>query len=379
MGTSPRAPKPRNIGLQKKKSSFNILLTAGQGAMPAQRAGLHVMGAAVSEGPLKVLVTGATGFVGSHTTRALLDAGHRVRAFIRSPKKVRRVLGEREGLELAQGDISDAASVREALCGCNGVVHTAAVVAVGTAGAPEALMKANVSGVRNVIGAAIEQNIERIVHVSSLATLFRGDGRPLSEASEPADSKHPYGRSKVLAERYVREKQEEGHPVKIVYPPAIIGPDDPGLSEPLGALRTFVQDFVPLTTAGIQYVDVRDLARAHVRIIEAKTGPDRFIVAGGFLPWPDLARSLEAATGKELRKIRVPGPVLRASGRLLELARKVVDVDLPLTSESAAYVTRWDPVASSAVLEEMGVTFRDVHESIADTVRWMRDAGHLPA
>jgi dihydroflavonol-4-reductase len=50
-----------------------------------------------------------------------------------------------------------------------------------------------------------------------------------------------------------------------------------------------------------------------------------------------------------------------------------------LTSESAAYVTRWDPVASSAVLEEMGVTFRDVHESIADTVRWMRDAGHLPA
>ena len=333
----------------------------------------------LSDDPLKVLVTGATGFAGSHTTRALLDAGHRVRAFIRSSEKAQRVLGEREGLELAQGDIGDAASVREALRGCDGVVHTAAVVAVGTAADPEALMRANVSGVRNVIGAAIEQHIGRIVHVSSLATLFRGDGSALSEASDPAESKHPYGKSKVLAERYVREKQAEGRPVKIVYPPAIIGPDDPGLSEPLSGLRTFIQEFVPLTTTGIQYVDVRDLARAHVRIIEATPGPARYIVAGDFLSWPDLARALEEATGKELRKIRLPAPLLRASGRFLELVRKVVDVELPLTPESAAYVTRWDPVASSAALEEMGVTFRDVHESIADTVRWMREAGHLPA
>lgn len=345
--------------------------------MPMQSSGSGAMAAAVFDKRLRILVTGATGFVGSHTTRALLDAGHHVRAFIRSPDKAQRVFGEREGLELAQGDISDATSVCRALRGCDGVVHAAAVVAIGTAGDPEALMRTNVAGVRNVIGSALEENIDRIVHVSSLATLFRGDGGTLTETSEPAESKHPYGKSKVLAERYVREKQAEGYPVKIVYPPGIIGPDDPGLSEPLVALRTFIEDFIPLTTNGNQFVDVRDLAHAHVRIIEAPPGPDRFIVAGEFLSWPDLARSLEAATGNELRKVRFPAPLLRASGRFLELVRKVVDVELPLTAESAAYATRWTPVASSASLHDMGVTFRDVHESIADTVRWMREAGHL--
>ncbi len=252
-----------------------------------------------------VLVTGATGFVGSHTTRALLDAGHRVRAFVRSPDKARRVLGERDGLEVAPGDVGDAASVREALRGCDGLVHCAALVAVGIAGDPEELIETNVSGVRNVVGAAVEEGLERIVHVSSIATLFRGDGSALTEDSEPHESTLPYGKSKVFAERYVRELQSEGHPVKIVYPAAVIGPDDPGFSEPLNALRTFIQEFIPLTSAGMQVVDVRDLALAHTKIIEAEPGPARYLVAGDFLPWRELADTLEAASGTKLRKIPI--------------------------------------------------------------------------
>jgi nucleoside-diphosphate-sugar epimerase len=331
----------------------------------------------VSGQPLKVLVTGATGFVGSHTTRALLGAGHRVRAFVRSPDKAHRVFGDLDGLELAQGDISDMSSVREALPGCDGVIHSAAVVAVGIKGSPEALLEANVAGVRNVVGTAIEQGLQRIVHLSSIATLFRGDGSTLTEASEPAESKLPYGQSKVIAERYVRERQAEGHPVKIVYPAAVIGPHDPGFTEPLNAFKTFIEDFIPLTTTGMQLVDVRDVAFALTRIVEATPGPDRYLVSGAFLTWPELARTLEAATDRKLRKIRFPSPLLRATGRLLELLRKVVDVELPLTSEAAAYVTRWDPVPNSTALEDMDVTFRDVHQSIAETVRWMREKGHL--
>lgn len=333
----------------------------------------------VSGQPLKVLVTGATGFVGSHTTRALLGAGYRVRAFIRSPEKAHRVFGDLRGLELAQGDISDASSVRAALRGCDGVIHSAAVVAVGIKGSPEALLEANVAGVRNVVGTAIEEGLERIIHLSSIATLFRGDGSTLTEASEPAESKLPYGQSKVLAERYVREQQAVGHPVKIVYPTAIIGPDDPGFTEPLNALKTFIEDFIPLTSTGMQFVDVRDVADALARIIEGKPGPDRYVVAGGFLPWAELARTLEEASGKKLRKIRFPAPLLRATGRLLELLRNLVDVELPLTSEAALYVTRWDPVPNSIALQQMGVSFRDVHQSIAETVHWMREAGHLSA
>jgi nucleoside-diphosphate-sugar epimerase len=329
------------------------------------------------ERSLRVLVTGATGFIGSHTTRSLLDAGHRVRAFVRNPDKARRVLGELDGLELASGEIGDAASVREALRGCDGLVHCAALVAVGIAGNPEELIETNVSGVRNVIGAAVEESVERIVHVSSIATLFRGDGSTLSEASEPHESTLPYGKSKVIAEHYVRELQAQGHPVKIVYPAAVIGPNDPGFSEPLNALRTFIQQFIPLTSAGMQFVDVRDVALAHARIIEADPGPGRYLLAGDFLPWRELAETLEAASDTKLRKIPFPAPLLRATGRLLELVRRFVPVELPLNSEAAAYVTRWDPVPNSAVLAEMGVRFRDVHDSITETVHWMRDAGHL--
>lgn len=331
----------------------------------------------MSTGRLTVLVTGATGFVGSHTTRALLDAGHRVRAFVRSPEKAERVLGQHEGLEVAQGDIGDANSVRDALRGCNAVIHSAAIVAVGIAGNPEELLEANVAGVRNVIGAAIDAGIPRIVHVSSLATLFQGDGSAPSEESEPYESKLPYGHSKTMAEGYVREQQAAGHPVKIVYPSAIIGPDDPGFTEPLNALKTFIEDFIPITTSGMQFVDVRDVALAHVRIVETTPGPARYMVSGTFLPWPELNRALEAASGRKLRAVPFPAPLLRATGRFLELARKLVRIELPLTSEAAAYVTSWGAAENSSALIEMGVSFRDVQVSIDETVQWMRENGYL--
>ena len=142
--------------------------------------------------PLRVLVTGATGLAGSHTVRALLDAGHQVRALVRSPEKAARVFAGQAGpLEAVQGDIGDVPSIRSALRGCDGVLHCAATVAVGHTDAPEALVESNVAGVRNVVGSAVEGGIEHIVHVSSLATLFRWDaihrckrprGRPRPDA-----------------------------------------------------------------------------------------------------------------------------------------------------------------------------------------------------
>ena len=327
---------------------------------------------------LKALVTGATGLTGSHPVRELLAAGHEVTALVRSPNKARRVFTEQPtALRIVEGDIGDVASVRDALRGTNALVHCAAVVAVGQSGSEEDLLEANVSGVRNVIGAALEEGLERIVHVSSLATLFRGDGTTLSEASEPQESKHPYGRSKAAADRYVRKLQEEGHPVKVVYPAAIIGPDDPGLSESMLALQTFIRDFVPITTAGMQFLDARDLAVAHRRMLEIEPGPARYLAAGAFLKWAELAEALRHATGGPVRAIPIPAPLLRALGRTIELLRKVVPIALPLTSEAAAYVTRWDPVPNSSALAEMGVTLRPVRESIDDSVHWMLRAGHL--
>lgn len=326
----------------------------------------------------RVLVTGATGLAGSHTVRALLDGGHQVRAFVRSPDKARRVFGsENRSLELAKGDIGDRGSVQVALQGCDAVVHCAAIVAIDSALTPEDLLETNVSGVRNVIGSAVEQGLERILHVSSVATLFRGDGTLISENSEPRPSKHAYGHSKTVAENYVRELQDEGHPVKIVYPGAIIAPDDPGLTESMNAVRVFMRDFVPLTSSGMQFIDARDLATAHLRILEAEPGAARYLAAGTFVTWREIADIMEAATGVRPRTLRVPGPVLRAVASFLDLVRHVMPVELPLTAESAMYVTRWDPVPNSTALDTMGVKLRDVSESLGDAARWIREAGHM--
>ncbi len=323
-------------------------------------------------------MTGATGLAGSHTVRALLDAGHQVRALVRSPEKAHRVFAGQAGpLESVQGDIGDVASVQSALRGCDGVLHCAATVAVGHTDGPEALVESNVAGARNVVGSAVEAGIERIVHVSSLATLFRGDGTPISESSEPQDSPHPYGRSKTIAEHYVRDLQAEGHPVKIVYPGTIIAPDDPGLTESMDAVRTFIQDFTPLTSGGIQFIDARDLAAAHVRMLEAEPGPRRYIVGGTFLRWPEVAAILERTTGKRPRTFRIPAPLLQVMGRTLDLLRKVIHVELPLSAEAATYVTKWHAIPNSRALGEMGVHLRDIDETMQDTVDWLREAGHL--
>ena len=327
---------------------------------------------------LRVLVTGATGLTGFHTARALLEAGHEVKALVRSPEKAQRVFAGQEGpLEAVQGDIGDVASVQSALRGCDSVFHAAATVAVGHTDSPEALVESNVAGVRNVIGSAVDAGIDRVVHVSSLATLFRGDGTPISEASEPQASPHPYGHSKTIAEHYVRGLQADGHPVKIVYPGSIIAPDDPGLTESVGAVRTFIQDFVPLTTGGMQFVDARDLAVAHVRMLEAEPGPRRYIVGGTFLRWPEVAAILESTTGKRPRTFRIPAPLLQVMGRTLDLLRKVMHVELPLSAEAATYVTKWHAIPNSSALGEMGVRLRDIDETMQDTVDWLREAGHL--
>ena len=250
-------------------------------------------------------------------------------------------------------------------------------MAVDLGNTPEALIETNVAGVRNVVGTAVEEGLEHIVHVSSLATLFRGDGSPISEDSEPQESKHAYGHSKAMAEIYVRELQAKGYPVKIVYPAAIIAPDDPGLTESMNAIRTFIEDFVPLTSGGIQFIDARDLAVAHVRLLEAEPGPGRYIAAGTFLRWPEVRNILEEITGKRPRSIRIPAPVLRAAGSFLDLLRNLVPIELPLTAEAATYITRWHPVPNSKAFDAMDVTFRDVSESIRDSVQWLREAGHL--
>lgn len=327
---------------------------------------------------MRVLVTGATGLIGSHTAAAVRAAGHDLRLFVRDPAKAKRVFAPRgtEIAEIVTGDVTDAAAVNRALEDCDAVIHTAAVVALESGRSGEVLAT-NPRGVENVVGGAAERGIERILYVSSAGALFTPGGPSIRADSPLGTARSAYARSKADAERSVRHLQEAGAPIRTIYPPAVIGPDDPGLSEGNHTIRTFLKDTMVMTSSGFQLVDVRDLAVLHVELLDAD--PGRYVAAGHLLTWPELADLIDGVTGTRVRRVPAPGPLLRALGRVGDVVKRVWPFDFPLTREAMEFATQWPGLEPSPRVQEMGVRFRPPSETLVATIAWLYRAGHLPA
>lgn len=325
---------------------------------------------------MRVMITGATGFIGYHTTQALLDAGHEVSLLVRSVDKMLNLFGEDRIQYYTRGDITDAGKVRQALEGCDALVHTAAMVSTH-GGDAEKVYYTNVQGTKTVIGAAVELGLDAIVHVSSVTALFDPDASVLDENSPPGNAGSGYGRSKVTCEKYVRELQEQGEPVYITYPATVIGPNDPGLTEPTVAMRTFLANFVPLMSSGNQYVDVRDVAQVHLQVLQERPPAGRYLLGGHYIAWKDLGGVLQRVTGRKLLRVPLQGGLMRVAGRLFDRITPHLNLDIPVTAEGAIYATKWVKMDNSKVERELDFEFRPVEQSMADCIRWLYEAGHI--
>ncbi|MDL4819573.1 nitroreductase/quinone reductase family protein [Actinomadura opuntiae] len=328
---------------------------------------------------MRVFVTGASGFVGSHTVRALLAAGHRPRALVRDPGRAAKVLesiGVRaEKVELVPGDMLDAAAVAEGLEGCDAAIHTAA--AIGVTGAHRDLVEVNVTGTRNVIGGAVARGLDPVVHVSTIGIFVPPSGPVITADSPLASPRTDYGRSKLAAENYVRELQDEGAPVTIVYPGGVCGPDQPHLDALNEGLAGALGKLWPLPGGGVSVVDVRDLGTALARTVEARQGPSRWVLGGHYLTWPQYADLCDALTGVKCRRVRVPNGAMLALGSALDAAKRVRPFDYPLTRDAAEFMVTLVPTDDRPILEALDLTLRPVEESVADSLRWLAESGHL--
>jgi nucleoside-diphosphate-sugar epimerase len=274
--------------------------------------------------------------------------------------------------------MTDSSAVESALVGCDGVIHTAALVDLRRAAA-KAVETTNARGVESVIGGAARRGLPSIVYVSSLVVFLQPGGPPMSPASPIVPGTTAYARSKAKAEHYVRRLQENGAAIRISYPAGIIGPHDPGPGALNAGLASFMKQGWLMTSSGLQIVDVRDLAALHVRLVDLPQGQHRYTAASEMLTWPQWYELCCRLTGTRPRRIPAPGALLRLAGSAGDMLKRIYEFEFPMTRDGMEVATRWPGAETERTTRELGVGFRDPAESLRDTLAWMYSVGHLSA
>ena len=331
---------------------------------------------------MRVLVTGGTGFIGAHTVKALLDAGHEVRLLVRNPERINRNVEPLGAMvdDYALGDMTDEDALRKALEGCDAAVHCAALVALDRRHAKEVL-ETNLRGAEVVLGSAVERGLDPIVHVSSTAALFAPGLSVLHSDLPPADVRDAYGRSKAAAESYARGLQEKGAPITITYPGSVIGPPaGDAFGEVAGGLvQQFKMGVFAVRDAAWSIIDVRDVAKIHATLVEPGLGPRRFMCGGHFLNMDGTAEIYREITGRRFPVFSAPSATLRGLGRLMDAVARVAPIDTVFTAEGMTIYTKWFPTDDARIRDELGIELRDPRESFADALIGLYEAGRLSA
>jgi nucleoside-diphosphate-sugar epimerase len=327
---------------------------------------------------MKVLVTGGTGFVGSHSVKAIVDAGHDVRLLVRSPGRLKAALeplgvGE---VEHVVGDAVDAESVRRAMDGCEAVLHAAAVFSYDARDVGE-MQRVNAQATEVVLGAARDAALDPIVHVSSYVALLPGAGE-LDDRAPVGDPRGVYARSKAETERMARQLQDDGAPVVITYPGMVWGPHDPHMGEAATFARSVLRGLVPMVPPGLApIVDVRDVAAAHAAALRKSDGSRRYLLAGEAVPFAELVDILRRITGRRIVRFTGPAPLLLGMTAAGDVAQRILPFRLPFNYGGVWVITHGRPLDGATTERALGIRFRPKEESVADMIRWMHAAGRL--
>jgi nucleoside-diphosphate-sugar epimerase len=317
---------------------------------------------------VKYLLTGATGFIGGHVTRQLLAAGHQAIALVRTPEKARAL--KELGVELAQGDITRPATLAGPMTGVDGVFHIAGWYELGARDRAPA-HAINVDGTRNVLEAAGDAGVPRIVYTSTLAVYGDTRGRAVDESYRmDGPWLSEYDRTKWLAHYEVAVPMAEaGLPLVIIQPGLVYGPGD---HSNIGlAFRDYLRRRLPaIPKQGGCWSFVEDTARGHILAMERGETGRSYNLAGPCLFWEEALQVAEEVTG-----IRAPRWVLPpTAARIASWLMKPVNLLVPLPSTYHPETLR---VAAGATYfakdararQELGWDPRPLRDGLAITLR----------
>ena len=323
---------------------------------------------------MRVLVTGATGFVGLGLCRRLAARGDEVVALSRSPDK--DGLLANTAVRIQRGDLDDVRALARGMEGCQLVFHVAAL-ARAAAPDPQAFHRVNVEGTRRVLELARAAGGPRVVHTSTAAVLGPSIGGPLDESAPPPRSHlTEYSRTKALAEAAVRDHLDAGHDAVIVNPTRIYGPTPlrplPMIDQILSWLVRSAWAVLPGGAAVGNYVDIDDVVEGHLLAASHGHTGERYLLGGTDLSFPDLARALDEACGR--RHLWLPMPELGAAA-----AAQVVGAIAALSGRPSPlpvgavrrYYRDW-AMSSEKARRELGYRPRPIREGLARTVAWLR-------
>lgn len=319
----------------------------------------------------KNLVTGATGHIGNVLVRTLLAQGEAVYALL-LPGENRQPL-ENLGVKIMQGDVLQPESLLRAMDGVQRVYHLAGIISI-MPGQNKLVHQVNVQGTRNVIRAAHQSGVERLIYTSSIHALNRAPHGVTIDETIPFDPQHAisaYDQSKAEASLLVQDAACLGLNAVITCPTGVIGPYDFRGSEMghviLSAIRQRIQFVI---NGAYDFVDVRDVANGLILAAEKGRAGEPYLLSGERLTFHDLLDHVQQATGRRHLRLPIPIGLARPLAQFAPLYYRLSQTKPRLTPYAIATVTSNSVISSAKAQRELGYTPRPLSETILDTVQW---------
>ncbi|MGA3073600.1 MAG: hopanoid-associated sugar epimerase [Bryobacteraceae bacterium] len=322
---------------------------------------------------MPTLVTGASGFLGWHVARLLVERGHRVRALVRPSSKIREL-----EVEPVDGDLRDPASIERAVAGCGLVFHVAADYRLWAADETE-LYRSNVDGTRNVLQAARHAGVERVVYTSTVGCIGVPQGGEGNEDCPVSldQMKGAYKRSKFLAERAALEFSALGLPVIIVNPTAPVGDHDSKPTPTGKIVLDFLKGDMPaFIDTGLNVVDARDVAIGQLLACERGRAGERYILGSENLTLAQILGVLAAISGRPAPTVRLPYAVAYAAGVVTTAWARVTGKPPRAPLDAVRMARKKMFVSHAKAARELGFAPGPAEGALRRAVEWFRANGY---
>jgi len=325
---------------------------------------------------MKVFVSGATGFIGSHLVKALASNGYIVHALYRSESKINEL--NHPNVRLFKGDILNFQSLEKAMEGCTQAYHVAAFANIWEKD-PSIIYRLNIEGSMNVIKAAIKNNVEKIVCTSTAGVLGPSDNHPLNEDSPPPSSFFiDYESSKAILEKILITMSLTGPEIIIVNPTRVYGP---GLLSESNSVTRMIEKYIRGKWRFIpgsgnskgNYVHVKDVVKGHILAMEKGRNGERYLLGGENVSYLEFFNTLSEVSGKKYFLLKIPLFVMLGISHIVMLKTYLFGTKPMITPPLARKFNHNFNITSEKAVKELGYSPLSLKKGLEDTLNWLKN------